>query len=149
MPYVAFHELCPELAKRETRVATIVKDPKGNLPAGEYAFLEMFCDEPGCDCRRVFFYVMSSPRKKVEAVVCYGWESPDFYRKWLQDDDPHFVGELMGPSLNLASPQSSLAPAILELVRNILLQDHAYIERIKQHYRLFRKNIDSNTSSVS
>jgi hypothetical protein len=146
MSYAAFHEFFPEIAEKETRIVTIFQSDKSHLPRGEYAFLEMFCDEPGCDCRRVFFFVMSSPKKNVEAVICYGWESPDFYAKWLHDDDPHTITELMGPALNIGSPQSSLAPAILKLVRDVLLRDPAYIGRIKEHYRMFREWIDSKAS---
>lgn len=34
------------------------------LPPEEYSFIEMFCDEPECDCRRAFFTVISLPAKK-------------------------------------------------------------------------------------
>lgn len=115
-----------------------------NLPAGNYSFLEMFCDEPGCDCRRVFFYVISDRSKNVEAVIAYGWESPEFYAHWLKDDDPHIISELKGPSLNLGSPQPKLAAALLDLVRTVLLQDKAYLDRIKHHYSIFRAKIDGS-----
>jgi len=48
----------------------------------------------------------------------------------------------MGPALNVGSPQSSLAPALLNFVREVLLRDEAYLERIKRHYHLFRAKID-------
>lgn len=142
MPYRPFRDLFPEVAGRETRTLTVFPDSGTDLPPGQYAFLEMYCDEPGCDCRRVFFYVVSSRRKDVEAVIAYGWEPPSYYEEWLKDDDPHIIADLKGPCLNLASPQSRLAPAILDAVRNILLQDEAYVERLKRHYRMFRRKID-------
>jgi hypothetical protein len=77
MPYVAFHELCPEIAMNETRSITLMRRT-GGLPAGSYEFLEMYCDEPKCDCRRVMFSVISSARKDVEAVIAWGWESVDY-----------------------------------------------------------------------
>ena len=52
MPFVPFHEAFPDLAKRETRTFTILEARE--LPAANYALVEMYCDEPGCDCRRVF-----------------------------------------------------------------------------------------------
>lgn len=143
MPYVLFHDYFPEIAERETRTITMFPGSNVGLPAGEYAFLEMFCDEPGCDCRRVFFYVISSVTREVEAVVAYGWDSPDFYAKWLKyDDDLLTVANLKGPILNFGSPQSRLAPAILDLVQDVLLQDNAYVNRIKHHYKLFREKMD-------
>ncbi len=76
------------------------------------------------------------------AVVAYGWESTEFYAEWLGDDNPEIIEELKGPALNLASPQSKLAPAILDLINQLVLNDENYIQRIKSHYRLFRHRID-------
>jgi len=144
MPYVFFHEHFPEIAERETRTITILEQSSSGLPPGQYSLVEMYCDERGCDCRRVFFYVVSSLKKDkdVEAVIAYGWESPEFYARWMKDDDPEIITELQGPILNMSSPQSSLAPAILKIVKDIILQDSAYIERIKTHYKMFRDKID-------
>ena len=111
MPYVAFHDEFPLTAARETRKITVLPGADVQLPAGEYFFHEMFCDEPRCDCRRVFFYVVAPPRKEPVAVVAYGWEPASFYSTWLEDKDPEIVADLKGPCLNRLSPQSSLAPA--------------------------------------
>jgi hypothetical protein len=62
----------------------------------------------------------------------------------MKDNDPHIISELKGPALNLGSPQSDLAPALLDLVRNVLLRDNAYIDRIKRHYSMFRAKIDGS-----
>src|SRR5208283_716042 len=78
-----------------------------------------------------------------EAVVTYGWEPSSFYTAWMKEDDPLIVSELKGPSLNLASPQSRHAPAILELVTNVLLQDSSYIERLKRHYHMVQSKIEA------
>ena len=142
MPYEFFNNRFPEIAKRETRTITINDGLKFSLPPGEYAFLEMFCNESKCDCRRVFFYVVYSNRIQAEAVIAYGWEDTDYYAKWMGDDDPDSMRELKGPVLNLTSPQMALAPAIIELFKNVLLPDHAYIERVKRHYAMFREKID-------
>jgi hypothetical protein len=143
MPFVLFHDRFPEIAERETRsIAVLEHDPALRLPVGEYGFLEMFCDEPACDCRRVFFYVVSSLHRDLEAIVAWGWETPEFYARWLRDDDPQMIAELMGPTLNLGSPQSELAPAILKAVGDVLLNDKAFVRRVKRHYQLFRETVD-------
>jgi len=149
MPYQPFYDLFPETAERETRTITVLKDSDWDLPAGDYSFLEMFCNETGCDCRRVFFYVMSSLRKDVEAVVTWGWETPDFYAEWMNDDDPQIIAQLKGPVLNLGSPQTPRAPAILDLCRKVLLSDQEYVERVKRHYRRFRDKIDGKLQGRS
>jgi hypothetical protein len=147
MPYVDFHKHFPKIAEQETRIVTIFDDAAFGLPAGHYTFFELFCDEPGCDCRRVFFAVASSHREIIEAVIAYGWESPEFYARWMGSNDSADIAALKGPVLNLASPQSDLAPAILELARKLLLSDETYIERVKQHYKFFRDKVDKKTRS--
>jgi hypothetical protein len=142
MPYQLFHNLFPEVAEEETRTVIVFEESGSGLPAGHYSFLEMFCNEEGCDCRRVFFYVVSSRRQDVEAVIAYGWESRQFYARWMGDDDPLMLAELKGPVLNMGSPQSNLAGRILELFSDVLLNDTAYMERVKRHYRMFRDEID-------
>jgi hypothetical protein len=141
MPYTDFHSAFPDVAEAETRSITLTHHSFG-LPPDQYAFLEMYCDEPGCDCRRVFFSVISLHSNDVLAVITYGWESRDYYVRWLGRDIPDIIADLTGSALNLASPQSALAPALLELFRKLLLPDAAYIDRIKRHYAMFREKIE-------
>jgi len=145
MPYSLFHSRFPEVAERETRTITVIDPSHFNIPPAHYSFLEMFCDEPGCDCRRVFFSVVSSLQNDIKAVIAWGWEDPCFYVKWMGDNDPHVIKDLMGPVLNLASPQSNLAPAVLKLFEGVLLKDNAYIERVKRHYVMFRETVDKKS----
>jgi len=142
MPFVLFHDHFPEIAEAETRTLIVTEDSSVGLPPAHYSLLEMFCDESGCDCRRVFLFVVSSRKKGVEAVIAYGWESPKYYARWMRRDDPETIKQLQGPVLNLGSPQSDLAPAILKIVREVVLADPAYVERLKRHYRIFRGKID-------
>lgn len=145
MPYSSFHNYFPEIAEQETRAITVLENSSWDLPAADYLLIEMYCDEPGCDCRRVFLAVFSSVTERIEAVIAYGWESPEFYAKWMGDNDPEDIRRLKGPDLNLASYQSDLAPLLLEMVQEVVLQDQAYIQRLKTHYRMFRQRIDKNT----
>ena len=148
MPYQLFHDLFPAIAEAETRTIRVFDEPGTGLPPGSYAFCEMFCNDQGCDCRRVFFYVVSSFREGPEAVIAWGWEPPEFYAKWLHDDDADMIAEIIGPSLNLGSPETELADGILDLVRNVLLQDDLYVERVKRHYRQFRNKIDGRSRAT-
>lgn len=143
MPYAMFHHRFPGIARRETRTFKVLDGSE--LPAGDYDLLEMYCDEPGCDCRRVFFYVISSATESVAAVVAYGWEHPSFYAKWMGAPDPQTIRELKGPTLDLGSPQSGLAPAILSTVANVVLRDEAYVDRLKCHYRMFKERVDAGS----
>jgi hypothetical protein len=71
MPFRLRYDLLPEVAKPETRCVYLPK-PQGGLPSGWYSFKEMFCDEPGCDCRRTLFWVDASFRDGPEAVIARG-----------------------------------------------------------------------------
>lgn len=142
MPYSFFHERFTQIAERETRTITVMPDSDTGLPAGEYVFFEMYCDEPGCDCRRVFFHVVAPHLGGAQAVVAWGWEDLAFYRKWFKYGDAEAIRHLKGPVLNMGSPETELAPAILELTRNMLLPDAAFVERIKRHYQMFRRDVD-------
>lgn len=95
-----------------------------------------------------FFSVLSSLHEDVQAVIGWGWEDKEFYVKWMGDNDPIVIEELKGPALNLASPQSNLAPALLDLFREVLLPDTAYLERVKRHYAMFRERIDGKREST-
>ena len=145
MPYSLFHSRFPEVAERETRTITVIDPSHFNVPPAHYSFIEMFCDEPACDCYRVFFSVVSSLQNDIKAVIAWGWEDQNFYAKWMGDNDPRVINDLIGPVLNLASPQSDLAPALLKMFQKVLLQDTAYIERVKQHYIMFREKIDKKS----
>jgi hypothetical protein len=146
MPFVLFHEHFPSIAEQETRTLILPEKSGFILPPGDYSFLEMFCDEKDCDCRRVLLMVVCSHKDGVQAVINWGWEKKGFYAKWMKGGNPSLVKDRKGPSLNFGSPQSDLAPAILELLEALLLQDKAYRERIKRHYAIFRKNINDGKS---
>jgi hypothetical protein len=146
MPYEPFHERFPEIAETETRTIIALNDP--NLPDDEYALIEAYCNEPNCDCRRVFFNVGSWQTGEILAVIAYGWESKKYYAKWFRDNDPSIIKELQGPVLNSASPQTDLAPVLLQKVRYVL-QDKNYLARIKRHYHMFKETIDNEVPEES
>lgn len=140
MAYTPFHEKFLEIAEKETRMITTINDSE--LPRGTYSLFESYCDEVGCDCRRVFFNVYSEVRNEIVAVIAYGWEDSRFYADWFGDDEPSIIEELKGPILNVSSFQSELAPILLDVVNESVLKDKYYIERIKRHYYMFKDLIE-------
>jgi hypothetical protein len=141
MSYTSFHYHFPEIAKSETRTVTVMREDDV-VPKGSYGLLEMYCDDVNCDCRRVFLEVYDWEQGKDVAFIAYGWESKEFYRRWLKMDDPQVIRELQGPVLNDGSPQSKYAPAVLKLVKEAVLSDPAYIDRLKRHYQIFKEKVD-------
>lgn len=146
MPYEPFYERFRELALSETRSFTVDDGNYPGLPADEYALLEAYCNDKNCDCRRVFFNVASRKQQRIVAVITYGWESETFYRKWYGGKDDTLarmvVSEMMGLGLNSESQQSEIAPVLLAPIRDLLLDDPAYVERLKRHYQIFKEKVD-------
>lgn len=134
MPMTPFNTRFPELAIREMRSATV----KGwnDLPDGEYGFLELYCDEENCECRRVIINVIpSNAPHKTLATINYGWENQAYYERWMGDKE--LAKECKGPVLDVLNPQSEVAPALLRLFQ-VVLQDQAYVRRLEGHYELFK-----------
>ena len=146
MAFAPFVELFPAIAAAETRSITLLR--AGTVPAGTYGFLEAFCDDEGCDCRRVFLNVCGGDntppalRQAHLATISFGWESKAFYRLWasfaLPEDD---LAELRGPALVRLARQSDYAPALLDHFK-VVLEDKAYVARIVRHYKMFRAAVD-------
>jgi hypothetical protein len=78
MPMIPFMERFPEVGARETRSVRVPQ--RQDLPEGEYGFVELYCDEPGCDCRRVMIDVLRPETgwSKVWATISYGWGESRF-----------------------------------------------------------------------
>ncbi|MBL8227316.1 MAG: hypothetical protein JNL98_02515 [Bryobacterales bacterium] len=113
----------------------------GPIPAGEYGFFELYCDEAGCDCRRVIICVLRPETgwNKVWATIGYGWEKPEYYRRWAGPEADPF--EMKGPSLDELNEQSQYAPALLEFFRS-MTESQDYVARLKRHYEMFRDSVE-------
>jgi uncharacterized protein YchJ len=148
MPYAPFHDLFPEVAKRETRNVTVLDKNAWGLPCADYGLAELYCDDPKCDCRRVMLCVFSSLTQKPAAYIAFGWESSEYYATWMNDDDPEILAALKGPELNVGSPQSKHAPAILKLLAETVFNDHYYVQRLQTHYWMFRQKITENKENA-
>jgi len=144
MPMRPFIDRFPIPGIAETRSLKLTGH--ASLPDGEYGFIEMYCDERECDCRRVMVAVLR-PRtgwSKVWATISYGWEDAGFYRAWGPHSDPL---EMQGPNLNPLGPQSRYSHALLELFRT-LIESPEYIERLKRHYAMFREAIGREHGAI-
>lgn len=107
-----------------------------DLPDGEYGFAEHYCESIGCDCRRAIFTVLSPQFPgQILATISYGWEAPEFYEKRVGPAGR----EMTGPFLEPLGAQSRYAPVLLDYFERVVLSDPAYVERLKRHYRLFKK----------
>jgi hypothetical protein len=137
MPMVPFYNKYPDLAVNQTR--TVFIRGRDDLPDGEYGFIELYCDDVDCDCRRVIINIMTpTTGPNVWATINYGWESLEFYEGWMRNKE-EAVG-CKGPTLDPLNPQSRYSGVLLRLFE-YLLTDEKYVERLKRHYELFKSAI--------
>jgi hypothetical protein len=140
MPMTPFYTRFLELAFREMRFVTLLG--RVDIPDGEYGFLELYCDEEGCDCRRVMIMVIRKDTKdKVWATINYGWEDLKFYMKWIKSPDEEKV--LKGPCLDLLNPQTKYSDVLLECFE-LVLKDKGYIDCLRRHYEMFKRAARNN-----
>ena len=131
---VPFYDEFPDLAVRETR--TIYIRGRNDLPDGEYGFIELYCNEEDCDCRRVLINVMTPDTGVMTwATINYGWERSEFYENWMRSSE--YAKECKGPYLDPLNPQTEYGPVLLQLFE-FILTDQMYVERLKRHYDLFK-----------
>lgn len=135
-----FHIKFRNVAEKETRCVLIQKEDR-DLPQGEYFFLESFCNDKDCDCRRAFINIIHND--EVLATIGYGWESVDYYRKWLgfEDDDLIKPKDVKGPVLELTGHHTKHSEKLLELFKDTMLKDQVFIERLEKHYRMFKDSL--------
>lgn len=136
MEMIPLHAKLPKLAEKETRRLIFLQEKEG-IPPGDYVLMESYCNDPDCDCRRVFINILH--KDNILATIGYGWESLEFYRKWMGSDD--FIQDVKGPILELGGSQTKFAPAFLKIFKTVILKDEAYIERLNRHYHLFKQEI--------
>ena len=134
---IPFYARFPELGPRETRCIHVLA-ADGPLPIGEYDFLELYCDDPGCDCRRVLVQVTTpqAPRTAL-ATINFGWESAEFYAHKLHGDK-QAGREITEASLDPLHPQSEYAEYLLDYFRARLATDPAYVANLARHYAMFK-----------
>jgi len=138
VPMVPFCTRFSDLAFKEMRTVQI--QGSETLPDGVYGFLELYCDEVDCDCRRVIIQVISPDREgMIWATIGYGWESVEFYQKAFRPKQ--MAEECKGPSLDPLNAQTPYSSALLHLFEGFL-EDEAYVERLKRHYNLFKNAIE-------
>jgi hypothetical protein len=136
--YKALFDFYPEIAKVETR-SVLIRGLDDPIPDGDYGFIELFCTDPAWDCRRVLFRVSNQDFEPF-AMIGYGWESEEFYRKWFGPsiNDKSIIRDFMGPSHHDGLKPSKYSDFFLEFFTHELLIDQEYIERIKSHCRLVK-----------
>jgi len=146
MESAPFAKIVPEIGLDETREVEVIVDCF--VPKDVYGFVEMYCMDPDCDCRKVILQIFSIKNNKFIASIDYGWESREFYAKWLSvRPDSKIIDRLVNPSLNPLGPTSSIANGVLQLVTENITP--FYIERLKKHYKLFKSKLKKPEKKIT
>lgn len=120
----SYRDMFPEAAPPP--ITLEVEKKLGAIPKGSYRFLEHYCTEPGCDCRRVTLFVTNDKGRPV-AVISFGFDH----------DDP-----LAGPFLDAACYQSPYAPQLLEFFAVLLNSSPDWLQTMHRQYRQVRVAVD-------
>ena len=135
-------ELFPEMAARERRSVIlrpgVPEKSQAILPSGEYALDELYCEEAGCDCRRVVINVWWREAKAHVATINHAFEPPS--------PDALVPEQTFLDPLN---PQTKWSAALLDLFVNVVLLDRSYRERLERHYRIFKNAIEDAARNAS
>jgi SEC-C motif len=127
-----FDLLFPELAKRECRTIRPLNHER--LPARRFAFLEAYCCEPRCDCRRIMLSVVDEGSGTVAATINHAFEPPGP----PHEDEPQTF-------LDPLHPQSHLSGDLLAQFQSMLEHDPSYQARLERHYASWKAVVDDPT----
>ncbi len=100
----------------------------GKVKAGLYHFVELYCVEKGCDCRRLVLMVLNEKGKDV-AFIEFGFDPED---------------DFAGPDLSPFSKQTALAKGLLEIFVDAINDNSNWLKDMYQRYRQVRKQIDGH-----
>ena len=129
MSLMAFHVLFPEEAKKESRTVTPVN--LGKLPGHTFLFVEFYCVDPVCDCRRVMLNVIDTESQKHVATINHGFEPP---KPPFEDEGQTFLDPM--------NPQSSMSDALLDVFEDMVAEDDGYRQRLERHYKMWKRVVD-------
>ncbi|GFO53999.1 hypothetical protein GMSM_10060 [Geomonas sp. Red276] len=109
---------------------TLVLERKtGRIPKGRYTFVECYCTDPGCDCRRTTIFVIND-KSKPKAVISFGFDP----------DEP-----LAGPFLDDVNEQAPYADELLDSFVEAINGTPEWLSQMYAQYRSVRKKVDGKT----
>ncbi len=98
----------------------------GKVAKGSYSFVEGYCTEKKCDCRRVTIFVITG-KQVMKAIIGFGF-------------DPH--EPLAGPFLDEFHEQSPAADDLLGMFVYRINNDPEWLSGMYERYRKVRRHVD-------
>ncbi|GAW86459.1 conserved hypothetical protein [Bathymodiolus platifrons methanotrophic gill symbiont] len=124
----------------QVRTVSIKQSPQ--LPDGEYSFIDTYCADPKCDCRKTMIQVIHN--EKLVSIINYGWEAATFYENWMGSSAKgNPIPKMYGASIDITSPDLVRTDGILALF-NALLND-IWVAKFKHHYDEVKAAVSKKT----
>lgn len=98
----------------------------GKIPKGAYGFIEFYCTDKKCDCRRTTLFVLNEKMQE-KAVISMGFDPDD---------------ELAGPFLDDFHKQSPFAEQLLDIFVELVNEQPEFLEAMHRHYREVRTKVE-------
>lgn len=127
MPMSDFFQAFPKLAGSELRNFIVPPGADSPFPEDRYAYVECYCNDKGCDCRRVTIAVFAERQRKHIAHINLGFDSGD---------------AMAGPFLDPLNPQAPYAKDLLTAFTDMINADPAYLARLHRHYVMFKEKCE-------
>jgi hypothetical protein len=124
-----FHALFPDVARDECRTVTLLA--VGNPTSRTFLFVEFYCNEPACDCRRVILNVIDTGKQQHVATINHAFEPP---KPPFEDEGQTFLDPL--------NPQSPASEELLDLFKGMIAGDAEYRARLERHYQMWKTVVD-------
>ncbi len=120
------------------QVRTVSLADSRQLPDGDYRFVDMYCTDPSCDCRKTMILVYRND--VLVSTINFGWESRDFYQQWMGcTKEDEIIPEMAGATIDINSPDG-VSPRGMLAFFNALLDDK-WIGKFKTHYAAVKKKL--------
>lgn len=131
-----------EIIGNDHQVRTVAIALNPHIFGGEYRFIDTYCSESGCDCRKSMIQVLHND--KLVSIINYGWESAAFYKNWMKsDENDATMPSMTGASVDISSPNLVDPAGVLSLF-NALLDDN-WAAKFKLHYKKFKSVINKRS----
>ncbi|MDT8441211.1 MAG: hypothetical protein RQ723_06090 [Desulfuromonadales bacterium] len=123
---IPYQALFPQA--REGAMTLDLPSKVGKVKAGLYHFVEMYCAEKGCDCRRLVLMVLDEKNKDV-AFIEFGFDPDDDYA---------------GPDLSPFSEQTARAKGLLAIFVDAINDNADWLEDMYRRYKQVRKQVEGH-----
>lgn len=127
-----------EIIGKQHQVRTLGLRQSPHLPDGDYTFVDTFCTDASCDCRRTLIQVLHNGVHV--STIGFGWESPSYYKKWMgvkSDDD--YMPQMHGATIDMSSPNKVSSQSMLAFFNALL--DEKWIRIFKGNYAAVKAKI--------